>query len=97
MSGTSFDPAAEAAELRTRLVGMGDRPVKGEAKTHLRVATPNLRRLARSRRDVIGSADSAEAEDLAERLWSGESYDEMHMAVEVLHLRPDLVGLGSAS
>lgn len=70
---------------------MGDRPVRGDHKVHLRVAIPNLRQLVTEVRPELAAADDAGAAALVEHLWAGDTYDEMHVAVDVLRLRPSLV------
>jgi 3-methyladenine DNA glycosylase AlkD len=91
MSASGFDPAAEAAWIHGRLERLAARPAWGKQKIALRIAVPNLRQVLQERQPVLAAADDAGLVALAETLWNGVTYDEMHIAVEVLRLRPTLI------
>lgn len=86
-----FDPGAEAIQIRTRLEELAARPTWGPRKIHLRIATPNLRAIVRERATVLEAASEDDLAELADLLWTGVTYDEMSVAVEILRRRPALV------
>ncbi len=88
---TPFDPGAEATHIRARLEDLAARPAWGPRKIHLRIATPNLRAIVREQASVLEAADDDQLAELADLLWSGVTYDEMFVAVEILRRRPALV------
>ncbi len=91
MSGPVFDPVAEATQLRRRLERLAARPAWGKSKIFLRIAVPNLREVLRERAEVLADVDDEDLARFATSLWNGVTYDEMHVAVEVLRMRPSLV------
>jgi len=94
MASASFDPAAEADRLHRRLEQLAARPTWGKEKMTLRIAVPNLRSVAREASERLDDADHAGVVELVELLWNGVTYDEMHLAVELLRMRPEVVDAG---
>lgn len=91
MARGPFDPAAEADRLHRRLEQLAARPTWGKEKMMLRIAVPNLRSVAREAGERLDGADDAGVVELVELLWNGVTYDEMHLAVELLRMRPAVV------
>lgn len=86
-----FDPADEAIQIRSRLEELAARPAWGPRKIHLRIGTPNLRAIARERWTEIERASGPQLAELVDLLWTGVTYDEMFVAVEIMRRRPELV------
>ncbi len=91
MTESAFVPATEADRIRSRLERLAARPAWGKEKIFLRIAVPNLRQVLREREAVLAAATDGQLAEFAESLWNGVTYDEMHVAIEVLRLRPSLV------
>lgn len=91
VNGPPFDPIAEATQLRRRLERLAARPAWGRRKIFLRIGVPNLRQVIREEWATLKAVEGGQLVELAESLWDGVTYDEMHLAVELLRLRPSLI------